>query len=97
MTLHELESALTTDGVEPLRAVARALLERNRQLEYALHSRVLIEQAKGILAERFSLTPDAAFELLRRGARNHRMRVHVLAARVIEEKQTPGEIAELRV
>lgn len=96
MTFHELESALTTDGAEPLRAVARALLERNRQLEYALQSRIRIEQAKGILAERFSLAPDDAFELLRRGARNHRIRVQELAARVIEERDTPAEIAELR-
>lgn len=96
MTLHELESALATDGVEPLRAVARALLERNRQLEHALQSRILIEQAKGILAERYSVTPDAAFEVLRRGARNHRIRVHDLAARVIDERETPREIAEVR-
>ena len=96
MTLRELESALATDGAEPLRAVARALLERNRQLEHALQSRILIEQAKGILAERFSRTPDEAFELLRRGARNHRVRVHELAARVIAEPETPVEIAEAR-
>ena len=94
MTLHELEAALASDGAEPLRAVARALLERNRQLEQALQSRILIEQAKGILAERLSLKPDEAFELLRRGARNHRIRVHDLAARVIEERETPAEIAE---
>jgi AmiR/NasT family two-component response regulator len=96
MSSSELEAALATHGVEPLRAVARALLERNRQLEQALQSRILIEQAKGILAERYSLTPDDAFELLRRGARNHRMRVHHLAARVIQERETPPEIAEVR-
>jgi AmiR/NasT family two-component response regulator len=95
VTVPELESALSTAGVEPLRAVARLLLERNRQLEHALESRVRIEQAKGILAERYSLTPEAAFELLRRGARNHRKRVQDLAMRVIEEAETPREIAEL--
>jgi AmiR/NasT family two-component response regulator len=96
VTLHELESMLTADGLEPLRAVARALLERNRQLEHALKSRILIEQAKGILAERYSVEPDTAFELIRRAARNHRIRVHDLAARVIDESQTPAEIVEAR-
>jgi AmiR/NasT family two-component response regulator len=90
------EAGLDGDGAEPLRAVARALLERNRQLEQALQSRILIEQAKGILAERFGTTPDAAFDVLRRGARNHRIRVHHLAKRVIEEPETPAEVAEAR-
>jgi AmiR/NasT family two-component response regulator len=96
----ELESLVEEDGDgngEPLRAVARSLLERNRQLEQALQSRIVIEQAKGMLAERFSVAPDEAFELLRRGARNHRVRVHDLARRVIAERGvTPPEIADPR-
>jgi AmiR/NasT family two-component response regulator len=79
-----------------LRAVAMTLLERNRQLEQALESRVVIEQAKGVLAERFGVPPDEAFQLLRRGARNHRIRVHDLAARVVASRETPEEIETLR-
>lgn len=53
----------------------------------------MIEQAKGILAERYSLGIDEAFELLRRGARSNRVRIHELAARVVASRETPAEIA----
>ena len=45
------------------------------QLQEALTSRVVIEQAKGILAERLSVAPQQAFTALRRHARagNHRL------------------------
>ena len=41
----------------------------HEQLQYALDSRVLIEQAKGVLMERHALTAQAAFDQLRRYAR----------------------------
>ena len=37
-------------------------------LETALKSRAVIDQAKGILIERYKLTPDAAFQLLARAS-----------------------------
>jgi ANTAR domain len=59
------------------------LLERTIQLQTALISRVVIEQAKGILAEREGITPDEAFEKMRRQARNRRMKLHDLAAGIV--------------
>ncbi|MEU7486016.1 GAF and ANTAR domain-containing protein [Streptomyces sp. NPDC042319] len=56
---------------------------RAGQLQRALSSRVPIEQAKGILAGRFGLTPEGAFELLRTYARAHQMRMRDLADVVI--------------
>jgi transcriptional regulator with GAF, ATPase, and Fis domain len=53
------------------------------QLQVALNSRVMIEQAKGILAERLQLTPDQAFVMLRRYARDHNHPLTQLAADVI--------------
>ena len=66
---------------------ARALTESDRvagQLQHALDSRVVIEQAKGILAERYGTDPAAAFERLRRVARTRNAKVHDLARQVID-------------
>ena len=59
------------------------LLERTIQLQTALETRVVIEQAKGILAERESISPDEAFNEMRRQARSQRMKLHDLAAGVV--------------
>ncbi len=45
-------------------ALALAAAEREEHLETALRSRDLIGQAKGILMERYKITPDQAFALL---------------------------------
>ena len=77
---------------ERLRDLASSLLEQNAQLRTALESRIVIEQAKGVLAERFGLGVDEAFGILRRSARNHRMSIHALAAQVVASRRTPPEI-----
>ncbi|MGH3856170.1 MAG: ANTAR domain-containing protein [Pseudonocardiaceae bacterium] len=58
------------------------------QLQTALDSRVLIEQAKGVLAERHHIDPGHAFTLLRNHARNHGQRLTELAAAVIDGSNT---------
>lgn len=68
------------------------LEEKVAQLETALHSRSLIEQAKGILAERLSVSVDEAFNILRYAARSHRAKLHEVAARVIKERETPAPV-----
>ena len=78
--------------VERLRELVTSLLVKNQQLQQALESRIVIEQAKGVLAERYALSVDDAFVLLRGSARNHRMRLHALAAAVVTSPQTPAEI-----
>lgn len=54
------------------------------QLNYALAARVVTEQAKGILAERLALTPQDAFERLRKHARDHNRKVHDVAQDVVD-------------
>jgi AmiR/NasT family two-component response regulator len=66
-----------------LLAVTEVAHERQAQLQYALDSRIVIEQAKGILAERRGVSVDDAFELLRRTARTNRQKVHDLARAVV--------------
>jgi AmiR/NasT family two-component response regulator len=78
----------STSRVERLEFLER----ENAQLREALSSRIVIEQAKGVLAERFRLDVDEAFELLRRAARSHRMPMHLLAAAVASGTTTPAEI-----
>jgi hypothetical protein len=75
-----------------LRALVETLLERNRQLEQALTSRIVIEQAKGVLAERLGVQPDEAFELIRRAARRNRITVRDLAREIVARRQTPDAI-----
>ncbi len=52
------------------------------QLQGALNSRVAIEQAKGMLAERLGLPMERAFDLLRTQARAQNRRLAELAAAV---------------
>src|SRR6202034_862187 len=49
------------------------------QLEHALASRVRVEQAIGVLAERHRLHPREAFDLLRGAARSRGCRVTAMA------------------
>jgi AmiR/NasT family two-component response regulator len=53
------------------------------QLRHALTSRIVIEQAKGVLAERADVPLSEAFEALRRYARSNHLRVHDVCADVI--------------
>jgi AmiR/NasT family two-component response regulator len=78
------------------RAETEDLRERVAQLQSALDSRIVIEQAKGVLMERFTLTPEAAFQLLRRAARNDRESIHKLAALVTASSTTPVSIEKVR-
>jgi hypothetical protein len=67
--------------------------ERAQQLQQALDSRVVIEQAKGMLAERLGCDVRTAFEVLRHAARSERRNIHDLAGQVVAFPVTPQSIA----
>jgi GAF domain-containing protein len=54
------------------------------QLQGALDSRVVIEQAKGVLMHRDGLSARAAYEELRSRARSERRKLHDVAAEVLD-------------
>jgi AmiR/NasT family two-component response regulator len=75
-------------------AVVEVSFERRAQLEHALQSRIVIEQAKGVLAERLKLSVDEAFQVLRRASRSNGLKVHAVARMVVDESETPDIVLE---
>ena len=72
------------------------MLERTIQLQTALDSRVVIEQAKGILAERHSIRPDEAFERIRSVARRRRTKLRDIAAGIVDGSQRIDDSVRVR-
>jgi GAF domain-containing protein len=66
--------------------------EVNEQLSRALQSRIVVEQAKGMLAERLNVDVDAAFELLRCRAWRRSARLAEVAAAVVSGALGAGEL-----
>lgn len=60
-----------------------------QQLEHALASRVRVEQAIGVLAERHKLRPREAFDLLRGAARSRGRRLIDMAQDVVASTANP--------
>jgi AmiR/NasT family two-component response regulator len=79
----EVEPPVLESAIQRLLAVVHASQKRQGQLQHALESRIVIEQAKGILAERYGLNMDDAFSRLRRTARSSRRPIHQVAAEIV--------------
>jgi AmiR/NasT family two-component response regulator len=80
--------------VRRLLGVTEAAYERRAQLEQALRTRIVIEQAKGVLAERHELDIERAFDVLRRAARSSRVKIHVLAADIVASRESPRAVVD---
>jgi GAF domain-containing protein len=60
------------------------------QLNEALASRAVIDQAKGILMEREGLDADSAFEMLRRASQNLNLKVRDIAVQIVDQTHAQG-------
>jgi GAF domain-containing protein len=73
--------AVANAGVYASTATLAANLQR------ALQSRAVIDQAKGILMGRLGISADAAFDLLSTQSQNSNRKVHDIAGELVEEAQ----------
>jgi transcriptional regulator with GAF, ATPase, and Fis domain len=86
-------SAETLESVQVLADIATSYVLRagelaeahqlNGQLQNALHSRVIIEQAKGMLASEHCVSVDDAFEMLRNHSRQNNVPLRLVAQAVV--------------
>jgi GAF domain-containing protein len=67
----------------------RTAVDRGHHLASALDSRAVIDQAKGILMERFRLTADQAFEALARVSMETNVKVREVAERFVSTGELP--------
>jgi AmiR/NasT family two-component response regulator len=63
------------------------------ELQGALNSRIAVEQAKGIVAERLNVDMDAAFGMIRSYARNHGTLLSAVADALVRGSLSAGELA----
>jgi ANTAR domain/GAF domain len=78
---------VATIGILHQRILSRSEVV-NQQLQTALNTRLIIEQAKGVLSERGNLDMDRAFNLLRAHARRTNRRLAELARSVVDGADT---------
>jgi GAF domain-containing protein len=70
-------------------SVALARVRGEQNLWRAIDSRHLIGTAQGILMERFSITAEQAFSVLRRYSQSHNAKLHDIASRLVTTGQLP--------
>jgi GAF domain-containing protein len=74
---------------------ARSLQEQEvlaEQLSTALHTRIIIEQANGVLAEQSGLEIDQAFSTMRTYARNHNLKLTDVARDVVARTRSYADL-----
>ena len=82
-----IAAAVLVDLATSHLANATQLVRQQRlaeQLQHALDSRVVIEQAKGIVASSRDLTVEQAFTVLQRHARSHHTSIRAVAEAVVD-------------
>ncbi len=88
LALGQALADVATIGILSEQAIRRGEVV-NEQLQTALNSRVIIEQAKGVLAQHAGLSMDAAFDRLRSYARDHNLRLSEVARSLVDDDLDP--------
>lgn len=82
---------VATIGILQEQALRRGEL-LTEQLQSALNSRIVVEQAKGALAQLHGVDVDAAFAMLRNYSRSHGLRLSEVAATVVDDPDQHSEL-----
>lgn len=86
---------VATIGLLQAQAIRRGEV-LTEQLQSALDSRIVIEQAKGALAQIHGGSPDQAFERMRGYCRRHQARLSEVATAVVNDPSSVPELTERR-
>ncbi len=89
LTLGQALADVATIGILQQQAIRRSEII-TEQLQTTLNSRVVIEQAKGVLAHHYGLTMDGAFERLRRYSRDNNLRMVEVARQLAGGQLKPA-------
>jgi hypothetical protein len=92
LALGQALADVATIAILQERAIRRSEVV-TEQLQTALANRVLIEQAKGVLAQHHDLTMDAAFDRLRRHSRGRGLQLAEVARQLADGVLDPAAIA----
>jgi hypothetical protein len=93
LSLGQALADVATIGILQERAIRRGEVV-TQQLQTALNNRVVIEQAKGVLAERGTIPMDVAFDRLRRHSRRTNQLLSRVARRIVERELDPDAVLE---
>lgn len=92
----ELQLAQALADVATIGILQHRAASENRliseQLQYALNSRIVIEQAKGVLSASANIDMDGAFGAMRNYARSHNQRLSDVAHAVAERTLSPEAV-----